>query len=343
MLDSKYEGATVIDTHRGYYGAPDQQVILVDFASLYPNVMITHRICPTRYVRSNIPEEVAASLEPGVTVKEHRIGATKTVRLATPSGDDSPPIFTDIIKKLLRERALVRKAMKTITDKGQLEVLDCRQKAKKVMANSAYGILGTSTGMMPLPDLAAVITYEGRMALLETKRIAEEKYGAFVVGGGTFTHMRHVLYLYSTHVLHFSPYCFSYSDTDSIFFTLPHPTAVPAAPDEAWMRERMIYVFEMAATIARDITDRFKELHEYSTLDLEFEGVMFPSLFLKKKNYAAVLWNPVKPGATPVAEEKLMTKGLVSKRRVPLHSRRLREFPPESCRIPDFPSAAPPY
>jgi DNA polymerase family B len=32
-MDSSYEGATVIDTHRGYYGKPDEQVILLDFAS----------------------------------------------------------------------------------------------------------------------------------------------------------------------------------------------------------------------------------------------------------------------------------------------------------------------
>jgi hypothetical protein len=31
--DTGYEGATVIETHRGYYGKPDQQVILLDFAS----------------------------------------------------------------------------------------------------------------------------------------------------------------------------------------------------------------------------------------------------------------------------------------------------------------------
>jgi DNA polymerase alpha subunit A len=138
-------------------------------------------------VRANVPEEVKASQEPGVTIKEHHISATKVVRLATPSGDTSPPVFSRIMEKLLNERAQVRELMDTIDDEGQKNVLDCRQKAKKVACNSAYGILGTSTGMLPLPDLAAVTTFTGRQALMVSKGIAEEKYGAFVVGGDTGT------------------------------------------------------------------------------------------------------------------------------------------------------------
>jgi hypothetical protein len=39
--------------------------------------------------------------------------------------------------------------------------------------------------MLPLPDLAAVTTFTGREALMFSKKHAEEKYGAFVVGGDT--------------------------------------------------------------------------------------------------------------------------------------------------------------
>jgi hypothetical protein len=59
------------------------------------------------------------------------------------------------------------------------------QKAKKIACNSAYGILGSTVGMLPLPDLAAVTTFTGREALMFSKKHAEEKYGAFVVGGDT--------------------------------------------------------------------------------------------------------------------------------------------------------------
>lgn len=185
--DSGYVGATVIDTHRGYYGKPDQQVILLDFASLYPSLMITHGVCPSRYVRRDMADEVAASKEEGVTIVAHQITPTTSVQLATPSHDQSPPVFSRILQKLLDGRAAVRRFMKTITDQDQLSVLECRQKAKKVACNSAYGILGTTSGMLPLPELAAVTTYTGRNALMFSKGHAESQYGAFVVGGDTGT------------------------------------------------------------------------------------------------------------------------------------------------------------
>jgi hypothetical protein len=78
-------------------------------------------------VRACNADEVKASQEEGVTLKKHQISATKVVTLATPSVDKSPPIFSRILEKLLNERAQVRKLMKTVTDKGQLNVLDCRQ------------------------------------------------------------------------------------------------------------------------------------------------------------------------------------------------------------------------
>jgi DNA polymerase elongation subunit (family B) len=74
--------------------------------------------------------------------------------------------------------------------------------------------------------------------------------------------------------------------TDSIFFTLPNPTPVPENPSDEWMQTRMIYVYEKAEEIAADITARLAEMYPpHCSLDMEFEGIMFPSLYLKKKNY----------------------------------------------------------
>jgi DNA polymerase delta subunit 1 len=38
----KYEGATVIDPSRGYYDTP---IATLDFASLYPSIMMAHNLC----------------------------------------------------------------------------------------------------------------------------------------------------------------------------------------------------------------------------------------------------------------------------------------------------------
>ena len=40
--DSKFQGATVLEAHVGYYTRP---VCGLDFASLYPSIMIAHNMC----------------------------------------------------------------------------------------------------------------------------------------------------------------------------------------------------------------------------------------------------------------------------------------------------------
>jgi DNA polymerase delta subunit 1 len=42
--DQQYEGATVFDPTKGYYNVP---VATLDFASLYPSIMMAHNLCYT--------------------------------------------------------------------------------------------------------------------------------------------------------------------------------------------------------------------------------------------------------------------------------------------------------
>lgn len=42
--DEQYEGATVIEPKKGYYDAP---IATLDFASLYPSIMMAHNLCYT--------------------------------------------------------------------------------------------------------------------------------------------------------------------------------------------------------------------------------------------------------------------------------------------------------
>lgn len=48
--DDTYEGATVIDPIRGFYKTP---IATLDFASLYPSIMIAHNLCYTTLIRSS--------------------------------------------------------------------------------------------------------------------------------------------------------------------------------------------------------------------------------------------------------------------------------------------------
>lgn len=49
----KFEGAIVIEPKKGFYERP---IATLDFASLYPSIMMAHNLCYTTYV----PNEHAA-------------------------------------------------------------------------------------------------------------------------------------------------------------------------------------------------------------------------------------------------------------------------------------------
>jgi DNA polymerase delta subunit 1 len=44
LTGEKFEGATVIEPNRGYYTHP---IATLDFASLYPSIMMAHNLCYT--------------------------------------------------------------------------------------------------------------------------------------------------------------------------------------------------------------------------------------------------------------------------------------------------------
>jgi DNA polymerase delta subunit 1 len=50
-LEDKYEGAIVIDPKRAYYTHP---IATLDFASLYPSIMMAHNLCYTTLVPGNL-------------------------------------------------------------------------------------------------------------------------------------------------------------------------------------------------------------------------------------------------------------------------------------------------
>lgn len=237
---SSYTGATVVDTVAGYYGGETDQVILLDYGSLYPNIMRAYDICPSRYVMASSAKAIT---EPGVTFKSYKINEHLTVRIATPSQDaDVKPPMTVILTKLIAERTAVRKLLKAETDPVKKTVLQCRQLSRKVSCNSAYGLLGSKKGYLSLPELAALITSQGRYLLTVASDIIVDDYGGTIVAG----------------------------DTDSCMFTIPeghHPG-----------KTRMQYVFEQGAIIGQAVTDVIPE-----ELEFELEGVLWPSIYYKKK------------------------------------------------------------
>ena len=164
-----YEGATVLEAQTGAYYVP---ITALDFASLYPSIMVAHNLCYSTLVM----DKRFANL-PGVTYEtfgEH------TFAQGVPSL--LPAILTDL--KAFRKKA--KKLMAAAEGTPMEAVYNGQQLAYKIAMNSMYGFTGASKGMLPLVAIASTVTMRGRQMIEETKNYVEANFpGANVRYGDT--------------------------------------------------------------------------------------------------------------------------------------------------------------
>ena len=168
-----YEGATVISPHRGFYQVP---IATLDFASLYPSIMIAHNLCYTTFLTNPHPPGLAEEQITRAPGLAHAF-VKPSVRLG---------ILPRILKDLLAARKKAKADLKKETVPDKKAVLDGRQLALKISANSVYGFTGASLGKLPLKPIAETVTAFGRTMIAQTKEYVETHYpGAKVVYGDT--------------------------------------------------------------------------------------------------------------------------------------------------------------
>lgn len=244
LSDEKYEGATVIEPLRGYYTTP---IATLDFASLYPSIMMAHNLCYSTYVPGYHREKIKAA------------GLEHTV---SPSGDMfvkasvRKGILPEILIELLEARSLAKKMMKKAKDPLEQAVLNGRQLALKISANSVYGFTGAQVGQLPLLAISSSVTAFGREMIMHTKKTLENTY------------RKEKGYEFDCEII--------YGDTDSVM--------IKFGPSD--VKE----VMRLGAAAADFVTKEF-----ISPIKLEFEKVYYPYLLMNKKRYAGLYWtNPDK-------------------------------------------------
>jgi len=167
--DDKYEGATVLDAQTGAYYGP---ITALDFASLYPSIMVAHNLCYSTLVMDPKYDNL-----PGVeyeTFGPHKF-AQGVVSLL-------PTILTDL--KAFRKKA--KKLMAAAEGTPMEAVYNGQQLAYKISMNSIYGFTGASKGMLPCVPIASTVTMRGRQMIEETKNYVEANFpGANVRYGDT--------------------------------------------------------------------------------------------------------------------------------------------------------------
>ncbi|KAL7255247.1 hypothetical protein ACSBR1_009413 [Camellia fascicularis] len=239
-----YEGATVLEARAGFYEKP---IATLDFASLYPSIMMAYNLC---YCTLVTPEDVRKLNLPPECVNK------------TPSGETfvkpnlQKGILPEILEELLTARKRAKADLKEAKDPLVKAVLDGRQLALKISANSVYGFTGATVGQLPCLEISSSVTSYGRQMIEHTKKLVEEKF--MTLGG--YEHNAEVIY----------------GDTDSVMVQFG-----VSAVEEAMNLGR-----EAAEYISGTFTKPIK---------LEFEKVYYPYLLISKKRYAGLLWtNPDK-------------------------------------------------
>jgi DNA polymerase delta subunit 1 len=243
--EEQYEGATVIEPTRGYYDVP---IATLDFASLYPSIIQAHNLCYTTLLNKSVVQKL------GLVKDEDYI--------VTPNGDmfctikKRKGLLTEILEELLGARKQAKRELAVESDPFKKAVLNGRQLALKISANSVYGLTGATVGKLPCLPIASSTTSYGRQMIEKTKEEVEAKY---TIANG-YSHDAQVIY----------------GDTDSVMVRFGVEDLAEA------MR-----LGEEAATY---VSSKF-----IKPIKLEFEKVYFPYLLINKKRYAGLYWtNPEK-------------------------------------------------
>jgi DNA polymerase I len=162
-----YAGGLVLQPEAGLH----ENIAVLDFKSMYPNLMIAYNISPDTYVSPKDPVPARGVYEaPEV---KHRFRKE-------PAG-----FYKEVLSYLIKVRDEIRQKMNTLKPQSlEYRVLDARQKAVKVITNASYGYAGWIGARWYKKPVAEAAAAWGRHTILTAIRMAEMA-GLKVVYGDT--------------------------------------------------------------------------------------------------------------------------------------------------------------
>ncbi|EHK22518.1 uncharacterized protein TRIVIDRAFT_191274 [Trichoderma virens Gv29-8] len=254
----------VMEPQSAFYSSP---LIVLDFQSLYPSVMIAYNYCYSTFL-GRITDWRGKS-KMGFSEYKRQDGLLSLlgdhINIA-PNGmmyvkaEVRKSLLAKMLTEILETRIMVKSGMKQDQDDKTLQqLLNNRQLALKLLANVTYGYTSASfSGRMPCSEIADSIVQTGRETLERATAYIHsvERWGAEVV----------------------------YGDTDSLFIYLKGRSR-----DEA---------FAIGQEIAQAITERNPK-----PIKLKFEKVYHPCVLLAKKRYVGYKYE-TKDQTTPEFDAK---------------------------------------
>ncbi|KAF7784324.1 hypothetical protein Agabi119p4_489 [Agaricus bisporus var. burnettii] len=236
----------IMEPMSAFYTSP---LVVLDFQSLYPSVMIAYNYCYSTCLGRIKPFQgnykfgvTNLDLGPGIldALQEHITVAPNGIMYV--KSNVRKGLLGRMLVELLNTRVMVKQALKSAkSDKALARVLHARQLALKYIANVTYGYTSaTYSGRMPAVEIADSIVQTGRETL--------EKAINFINGSGKW----------GAKVV--------YGDTDSLFVYLPGKTR------------------EQAFRIGNEMADAVTRQNPVP-IKLKFEKVYLPCVLMAKKRY----------------------------------------------------------
>ncbi len=162
-----YAGGLVLSPKPGL----QENIAVLDFKSMYPNIMITYNLSPDTYVAPDEPMPTS--------------GVYSAPEVGHKFRKAPPGFYKEAITYLIKVRGTIRQRMKTTDPKSvEYHVLDARQKAVKIITNAAYGYAGWIGARWYLKPVAEAASAWGRHIILSASKMAENA-GIQVVYGDT--------------------------------------------------------------------------------------------------------------------------------------------------------------
>jgi len=231
-------------------------VVVLDFASLYPSIMIAYNYCFTtclgrmQYLGSPGPYQFGCTQ---LRVSPERLEALKNNITISPGGivflkaGVRKGVLPKMLEDILNTRVMVKQSMKKHKTDPQLQkILHSRQLGLKLIANVTYGYTSANfSGRMPCIEVGDSVVAKGREALERAIQTIESntEWGAKVV----------------------------YGDTDSVFVLLKG-----RSKEEA---------FDIGEDMARVVS-----LDNPPPMKLKFEKVYLPCILQTKKRYVGYMY-----------------------------------------------------
>lgn len=263
-----FEGALVVTPKKGFYDVP---IPVLDFASLYPSIMMAHNLCYSAHIPKNRSLTSLNLTEADVftTVAGHRF-VLKTKYMG---------ILPRVLYDLVDQRNKAKADMKKEKDEFKKAVFNARQLALKVVCNSVYGFTGAPENY-PMVAIAESVTLTGQQMNvlsqdLARKRILETIYADTPEAAAYRASFGIVGGIENFDVI--------YGDTDSIMIKLGFPSINTADPIET--PRIMGEVIRVYTDLATHISAKFTP-----PIRLEAEKILYPFLLLSKKKYAGLYW-----------------------------------------------------